>query len=96
MSLSREKLQYLHSFKPFSVICNHESFVKLNLPIFPVVVRKRVTSQKYFKLLAVKQTLIQPNPFNTLDATIFDNWELSPGSPSLPFYLLNTLGTRTF
>ena len=36
----------------FSVICNHEIFVKLNLPIFAVLVRQREKSQKYFNLLA--------------------------------------------
>ena len=41
----------------FSVIlfCYHEIFVKLNLPIFVVLVRHREKSQKYLNLLALNK-----------------------------------------
>ena len=35
----------------FSVIFSHEIFVKLNLPILPVLAGKGVKSQKYFDCL---------------------------------------------
>ena len=37
---------------PFLIICDHEIFVKLKLPIFLVLVRQREKSQKYPGLFA--------------------------------------------
>ena len=37
---------------PFQLFCNDEIFVKFNLFIFPVLVRRREKSQKYFDLSA--------------------------------------------
>ena len=60
---------------PFRSFWNHEIFVELNLPIFPVLVRSREKSQKYFDLLAVKQILILSSPSCTIDAMNFKMWE---------------------
>ena len=43
----------------FSVICNHEIFVKLNLPLLLVLVRQREKSRKDFDLLAFKYRVSQ-------------------------------------
>ena len=39
---------------PFSVICNYETFIKLNLPVLQVLVRQREKSQTYFHFSAFK------------------------------------------
>ena len=64
ISLTHEKLHFLHySVREviyalidvsghFSVICNHEIFVKLILPILLVLEGQREKSQKYFDLSA--------------------------------------------
>ena len=67
----------------FQSFCNHQIFVYLNLPIFPVLVRRREKSQKCFYLLAVKQILIHSNPSSTLDAMNFQKWEHFSGSPGI-------------
>ena len=45
----------------FSVICKHEIIVKLNFPIFLVLVRQRGKSQKYFNLLSFEYDLNHSN-----------------------------------
>ena len=52
----------------FQSFCTYEIFVKLNLPVFPVLVSKRGKSQKYFGLLAFSKDLNHSNPWNTLGA----------------------------
>ena len=60
-SLTYEKLPFLHysvrgviypliNNAIFQSFCNHEIFVKLNLPIFLVLVKQREKSQEYFNL----------------------------------------------
>ena len=46
----------------FLSFCNHEIFVKLNLPIFLKFLRQREKSQKYFDLLAFNWNLNHSNP----------------------------------
>ena len=41
----------INALGPFQPFRNHKIFVKLNLPTFPVLVRRREKSQKYFDLL---------------------------------------------
>ena len=45
----------------FSVICNHEIFITLNLPILLVLVRQREKSQIYFSLSAFNWNLNHSN-----------------------------------
>ena len=64
ISLIHEKLHFRHYsvrgviyelidvLGHFQSFCNHELFVKLNLPVFLVLVGQREKSQKYFDLLA--------------------------------------------
>ena len=72
--LTNEELHFLHYsmreviYKLIDVLghfqsfCNHEIFVKLNLPLFVVLVGQREKSQKYFDLSAFKQNLNDSNP----------------------------------
>ena len=46
----------------FQSFCNDEIFVKLNLPIFVVLVGQREKSQKYFDLSAFNYNLSDSNP----------------------------------
>ena len=60
--LTHEKLHFLHYpmreviyalidvLGHFQSLCNHETFAKLNEPIFVVLVEQREKSQKYFNL----------------------------------------------
>ena len=60
ISLTREKLHFIHYsvrevmyalidvLGMFQSFCNHEIFVKLNLPIFIALIGQREKSQKYF------------------------------------------------
>ena len=62
---------------PFPSFCNHEIFIKLNLPILLVLVGQREKSQKYFDLSTFKQNLNDSN----LGVMNFQKWELFSGSP---------------
>ena len=59
----------------------------LNLPIFPVIVRRQKKSQKYFDLLAVKQIFFHSNPSSSVDAMNFPKWELFFDSSDIAFNL---------
>ena len=64
ISLAHERWHFLHYsvrgaisalidvLGHFQSFCNHEIFVKLNLPVLVVLVRQEEKSQKYFNLLA--------------------------------------------
>ena len=45
----------------FQPLCNHEIFIKFNLPIHLVLVRQRAKSQKYFGLWALNWNLNHSN-----------------------------------
>ena len=65
----------------FQSFCNHDIFVKLILPIFRVLVRRREISQKYFDLLVVKQILIHSSHPVLLMLSVFKKTGLFSGSP---------------
>ena len=50
--------QTVDIFSIFESFCNHELFARLNLPMFPVLVRGREKSQKSFNLLALFKLFI--------------------------------------
>ena len=74
ISLTQEKLHFLHHsvreviyelievWAIFQSFCNHDIFVKLNLPMFVVLVGKREKSQKYFDPSAFNYNLNHLNP----------------------------------
>ena len=67
----------------FQSFCNHEIFVKSNLPTYLVLLRQREKSQKYFDLLAFNWNLNHSNLWRTLGAINFQKWEHFSGSPSI-------------
>ena len=67
----------------FMSICNHEIFIKLNLPILLVLVGQREKSQKYFDLSTFNYNLNDSNPCSNLGVMNFHNWELFSGSPGI-------------
>ena len=66
------------SFQSFS---NHEFLVKLNLPIFVVLVGQQEKSQKYIDLSDFNYNLNDSNPWSSLGVMNFQKWELLSGSP---------------
>ena len=54
---------------PFQPLCNHEIFIKFNLPIHLVLGRQQEKSQKYFDLSALNWNLNHLNLSSTLGAT---------------------------
>ena len=52
--------------RPFFSVCISEIVVKMNLPLFPVLVRRLEKSQKYFNVLVMKQKLIHSNQSSSL------------------------------
>ena len=67
----------------FQSFCNHKIFVKLNLPIFLVLIRQREKSQKYFNHSAFNQNLNHSDLCITLGALNFQMWELYSGSSGI-------------
>ena len=65
---------------------NHGIFVKLNLPIFVVLVGQREKSQKYFDLSTFNHNLYDSNPWSSLGVMNFQKWELFSGSPGRVVY----------
>ena len=55
----------------FQLFCNHEIFIKLNLVIILLLVRKREKSQKYFDLSTFDWNLNDSNLFSTHGAMNF-------------------------
>ena len=64
----------------FQAVRNNGTFVKSNLPIFPVITKMREKLRKYFNLLAIKHNSILSNPLGTLRAIIIVSEDFS-GSP---------------
>ena len=67
----------------FSVILRSWNFIKLNLPILPVLVRQREKSQRYFSLSSFNWNLNQSDLWCTLGAKTFQKWELFSGWPAI-------------
>ena len=76
---------------PFPSFYNHESFIKLNLPILLVLVRQREKSQKYFDPLTLNLNLNDSNLCSSHGVMNFQKWELFSGSSgiSMNFSLKN-------
>ena len=66
--------------RPFSVIRNHEIFVKFSLYILLVFLRQREKSQKYLDLLACNWNSNHSNLQSFLDVMNFQKWEIFSGS----------------
>ena len=65
----------------FPSCCNHEIFIKLNLPILLVLVGQREKSQKYFDLSTFNYNLNNSKPCSSFGVMNFQKWELFSGSP---------------
>ena len=67
--------------------------MKLNLPIFLVLVGQPEKSQKYFDLSTFNYNLYDSNPCSSLGVMNFQKWELFSGSPGrmLGFWKLSNL-----
>ena len=62
IALCKERLYNLiNILGPFSSFCNHEIFIKLNLPILLVLEKQQEKSQKYFNLSASNEKLNHSN-----------------------------------
>ena len=76
----------------FQSLCNHEIYIKLNLPILLVLVEQRGKSQKYFDLSAFDWDLNHSNLCNTGGAVNFQKLELFYPVVANNFILLKNKG----